>query len=143
MTDPKTPLLETRITLIVPVPVTGADGKEAKRDSITMRRPQTRHAKRLAVVIGADLVRILLADDAVDENGKVKIAREKIAGDLITVLMSQDRLDALTGIVADMCGETAELIDALDLVDLFAVAKAFTNFFPSLQSFASTISQPS
>ncbi|UWF60987.1 DNA adenine methylase [Brucella sp. 2716] len=56
MTKP-TPKLEVKIKLDFPVPVKGEDGKEASRDTVTMRRPRTIHVKRLAVLLGTDVLK--------------------------------------------------------------------------------------
>jgi hypothetical protein len=138
-----TPALKALVTipLSVPLPVKDAEGKEASRTSLTMRRPKTRHAKRLAVIIGPHVVSGVLAGET------DKVDARELAQSVFQALFCQDKLDALTEIIADMCGEKAEQIDDLDLVDLWAVAVGFAGFFPALQSFASTslqaIVQPS
>lgn len=125
------------IPLTYPVPVPDADGKEARRTKLTLRRPKTRHAKRLAVAIGPDLVNGLMAGgdtDAVDMTA--------LASQVISALVSADRLEALTAIIADMCGEKVEVIDDVDLVDLVKVGVAFADFFPALRSFGLSKLQP-
>lgn len=118
------------IPLQVPVPVAGADGKQAERSKLTLARPRTRHLKQLAVAIGPELVKALLAE------GDVKnVDMAALAETVVTALFTQERLDALTAIVADMAGESVDTIDALDLLDLMEVGKAVLAFFPALQSF--------
>lgn len=137
MTSPNTPLLhEITIPLSVPVPVSDGDGKAAQRASIIMKRPKTRHAKRLAVVIGPDLLKGILGDASDDE----KVDAKALAANVFEALMSEDKLDALTAIIADMCGEKPELIDDLDPLDLWQIAVKFADFFPVLQSFMSSAS---
>lgn len=140
MTKAALPPLEVTIPLAFPVTVKDAEGKEAERAKLVMRRPKTRHAKRLAVVIGADLARMLLSDDTLGDDGELEIDMAEVGKDLVASLMSADRLDALTEIIADMCGEKPELIDELDPLDLFELGKGFIDFFPSLKSFGSTTS---
>ncbi|MCO5082663.1 MAG: hypothetical protein M9955_13530 [Rhizobiaceae bacterium] len=132
-----TPKASIEITLTYPVPVRDADGKERAVTRITLGRPRTKHAKRLAAAIGPDLLKGFLADTP-DGN----IDKEALAVDVVTALASADRLDAITAIVADMCGEDVAIIDDLDLVDLLAVGKAFAGFFPALRSFTLSRSAP-
>jgi len=119
------------VPLRFPVDVPGADGKPAKRTEIELGRPKTRHVKRLAVLLGADLARMLV-EEVEEEAGKIKVDAPKVAQELINMLLQPGRLDDLTAIVADMCREHASVIDELDPVDLFAVGKAFLGFFPEL-----------
>ncbi len=53
---------QIEIPLSVPVTVAAADGKEAERSKLVMRRPKVRHTKWLAALIGKDLVNILAGD---------------------------------------------------------------------------------
>lgn len=128
---------EIPIPLSVPVAVAGADGKGAERSMLVMRRPKVRHAKRLAALIGADIVSELMGQlpkGATAEEAGEKLDGRALVADLLPKLMSQERLDAFTEIVADMCDEETAIIDDLDLVDLVAVGKAFLDFFPALRS---------
>lgn len=123
---------QIEIPLSVPVTVTGADGKDAERSKLTMRRPKVRHTKRLAALIGKDLIDILAGDDGVtDKDGKT-IARE-----IFGHLLNQDKLDGLTLLLADLCGEDEAVIEDIDAVDIVTVGWAFAAFFPALQSLAS------
>lgn len=126
---------QIEIPLSVPVTVPGADGKEAQRVKLTMTRPKVRHTKWLAALIGKDLVNILAGDDgASDKDGKT-IARE-----IFGQLLNQEKLDGLTLLVADLCGENQAVIDDIDAADIMAVGMAFAGFFPALQSVASGLS---
>jgi len=120
------PQSEISITLSWPVPTEKAGTEITK---LVMRRPKTRHAKGLAIVIGPDVAKSLLAEDG-------KIGSQEIAENVITALMTADKLEALTLIVADLCGVEAKVIDDLDLIDLVAIGKAMLGFFPALQSIA-------
>lgn len=134
-------LREVDVSLSVPVPVTGADGKEAERSKLTLRRPKVQHAKRLAALIGADMLDILLS--ASDEDLKdisASIEGRKLVADVLRKLMAEDRLDGLTALIADLCDEDKATIDNVDLVDLPALAVAFGGFFPKLQSAMSGLS---
>lgn len=122
---------EVKIPLAVPVPVEGADGKPAKRDSFTMYRPNVAHAKQLAVLIGPKLASQLMSD------GKANIDDVDIGGlitELSSTLLTTDGLDSLTGIVASMSREETAFIDQLDWLDLVSVGKALLDFFPALRS---------
>lgn len=91
-------------------------------------------SSRLAVLLGVDLARMLLAEEdtgteaALTEAGQADRNR-KVALDLVTTLLSQDRLDALTTLIADLCNEDAGFIDDVDVVDLLEIGKAFLGFF--------------
>ncbi|MBX8799222.1 hypothetical protein HBA92_00465 [Ochrobactrum sp. MR28] len=136
------PVLQVSIPLSVPVPVTGADGKEATRDKIIMRRPRTVHAKRLAILIGADLFKSLFADAGEAAVQTDKVDARKLASDVFASLLTASKLEELTVIIADMCTETPQFIDDLDPLDLLEVAKGFADFFPKLQALASGTSAP-
>jgi hypothetical protein len=128
---------EIPVSLKFPVPVRAEDGKKASRNLIVVKRPRTRHAKRLAALFGAEIVSELMGQlpegaDTADS----QIDGRRLVADLLPKLMTSDRLDALTGIVADMCDEDPALIDDLDLVDLVELGKAFLGFFPALRSLA-------
>lgn len=128
---------EVKIPLSFPIPVKGSDGKDAKRDVLTMRRPKTRHAKQLAAICGADLLEMIADAPAAEDGQQLMVDKAKIAADLAKRLVTIENLDAFTAIVADMCGEEPAIIDELDVADLLEVAKGFAGFFPSLQSFVS------
>ncbi|WP_244636182.1 MULTISPECIES: hypothetical protein [unclassified Brucella] len=98
MTKP-TPKLEVKIKLDFPVPVKGEDGKEASRDTVTMRRPRTIHVKRLAVLLGADVLKGIIGEQ---EPSAVKIDKDnvdvaKLAVDVISALFVRETLDELRG----------------------------------------------
>jgi hypothetical protein len=136
---------EVTIPLAVPVQVPSGDGRGAERSKIVMRRPKLRHAKRLAVVLGADLVGALMSGAPEYEAGADKAARldrRAFIAELVPKLMSEDRLDVVTEVIADMCGEQKATIDDLDLLDLIAVGKGLLNFFPALRSLELTGSGP-
>lgn len=133
MTQPASPFVA--VPLSFPVPVKDAEGKDRSINSLTLWRPRTKHAKRLAVAIGPDMLRGFMADTP-DAN----VDMEALAVDVLTALVRADRLDAITAIVADMCKEDAAVIDDLDLVDLVKVGTAFMGFFPALQSFMLSMS---
>lgn len=99
---------EVKITLAVPVPVEGADGKPAKRDSFTMFRPNVAHAKQARCADWSKLASQLMSD------GKAKIDDVDIGGlitELSSTLLTTDGLDSLTGIVASMSREESAFID--------------------------------
>lgn len=132
-------LTQLEIPLAFPVPVKGADGKEAERSKLTMRRPKTRHAKRLAVLVGKDVLDALInSEDKGEEQEQPETGGRELVVQILGRLLSAESLDGLTGLIADMCGEEPELIDELDILDLMAVGGAFLRFFPALQSAALT-----
>lgn len=135
--------LEVKISLDFSVPVKGADGKEATRDSVTMRRPRTVHVKRLAVLLGADILKGIIGDQ---QPSAVKLDKDnvdmgKLAVDVISKIFDYAVLDELTKIIASMCDEEPEFIDQIDPCDLMKFAQGFVDFFPALRSFASTSSE--
>lgn len=134
---------QIEVTLTIPVKVPGADGKEAERSKIVLQRPKLRHTKRLAALIGADVLEALLSGDSDIASAveTAKIEGRKLMLDVLGKLMDTDRLDGLTALIADLCGEDKVTIDDIDLVDLPAVAAGFAGFFPALQSVMSGLSQ--
>lgn len=124
--------LPTRIDVALQVPVTvnAADGKEAERTKVTLRRPKVRHAKTLAGLIGQDLVEILTADADKGAQMDGMVLGKQILGRL----MERESLDGVTALIADLCNEDVAVIDDIDLIDLPAVAMAFAGFFPALRS---------
>lgn len=135
----KTTLIHTvDVPLIFPVSVAGADGKEAQRPILTMRRPKVRHAKRLAALIGQDVVSTLMASAGDAPMAQLQdVDGRALVKDVLGKLLQRDALEELTAILADMCGEKPSVVDELDLVDLVEVGGAFLRFFPALRSAAS------
>lgn len=123
------------VPLQVPVTVPAADGKQAQRSTITLRRPKTRHTKQLAVLLGQDLVEILT------ENPDHKVSGLELGKKIIARLIKAESLDGLTNLIADLAGEAPAVIDDIDLIDLPAIAMAFAGFFPQLRSMMSSVSQ--
>lgn len=132
-------LHQVTVPLSVPVTVAGADGKSAERSSLVLKRPKVRHAKRLAALVGSDVIDALLNSEDIKSGS---IEGRKLITDTLRKLLSDDRLDGLTAIIADLSGETAAVIDDVDAVDLPAVAMAFAGFFPALQSALAGLSRP-
>jgi len=134
-------LTTATVTLLVPVAVDASDGKPAARSQITLKRPKVRHAKRLAVLIGSDLLESLMAGDG-DKASLTDVDGRKLVVDLLGKLLDEDRLYGLTSVIADLAGEDVSVIDDIDLIDLPAVAMAFAGFFPGLQSAIAGLSKP-
>lgn len=134
-------LTKVDVPLSVPVAVEASDGKTAERSTITLRRPKVRHAKRLAVLFGSDLVETLLSG-AEGKTDVASIEGRKLITDVLRKLFDEDRLDGLIEIIADLAGENKSVIDDIDLVDLPDVAMAFAGFFPQLQSAIAGLSKP-
>lgn len=126
------------VALEYPVTVKDADGKDASRSNVTMHRPNTAHVKRLAVLLGADLLKAVLGSGDKAELEKIDAARLFL--DIVDSIFTKDALDELTSIIASMCNETADFIDRLDPVDLMQLLKGMVDFFPALRSFASSSS---
>lgn len=131
-------LPKVTVPLSVPVIVQAADGKSAERSSLTLTRPKVRHAKRLTVLVGKDMLEALINSDAISDDGKVskltKAEGRQLITDLLQNLLSEDRLQGITDLIADLAGEEASVIDDVDLVDLPSIALAFAGFFPALRS---------
>jgi len=122
------PLLLTKIDvpLQVPIPVSGEGGSERQIATLTFRRPKARHIKRLAIIIGPELVTGFLEREDVQA--------EALASRVVEALMGQEKLDAMFELIADLAGEDVAVVEEIDTIDLFAVGKAFLGFFPALQS---------
>lgn len=132
---------EAKITLTVPVTVAGADGKTAERSTLTMRRPKLRHTKRLAALIGEDILSVLVGgEDAKADEPKKEDDRALVVA-VVGKLLTRERLDEATAILADLCGEDVAVIDDLDPLDLVRIAEALGDFFPKLQSALASLSQ--
>ena len=129
-------LTEISVPLQVPVPVVDAEGKKADRSKIILKRPKVRHAKRLAVLIGPQLLTDFLGSD--DD----KLDRVALAENIISALMTSDRLEELLAILADMMGEAPAFVEDIDIIDLPEIGKAMIGFFPALQSLTHTPSAP-
>ncbi len=134
-------LTTVTVPLSVPVAVAASDGKPAERSEITLNRPKVRHAKRLAVLVGSDLLESLMAGDG-ESASLGDVDGRKLVVDLLGKLLDEDRLDGLTHVIADLAGEDVSVIDDIDLIDLPAVAMAFSGFFPGLQSAIAGLSKP-
>lgn len=129
-------LTQIDITLQVPVPVTDKEGKQAERGKITLRRPKTKHAKRLAALIGPDLLKGFLS------SGDDKVDTMALVGNIVEAMMTTERAEGLTAVLADMLGETPEFVDDIDVVDLPEIGRALLGFFPALQSLVLSLSAP-
>lgn len=128
-----TPKTSINVSLDFSVPVKGEDGKAATRDTITIKRPRTAHAKRLAALIGADFAKALLSSgDAKNVDAK------ELFSTLSVKLFEPSVLDELISIIASMCDESPAFVDELDVEDMFKILKALTGFFPALQSLMSS-----
>lgn len=123
--------LSVTIPLAVPVTVALLDGKTAERTSITLRRPNVGNAKALAVLLGPELARLLMSEVSA---GRKDVDIGQIVDRLAVTLMTNDSLDLLTSVIANMAQETKDFIDRLDWLDLAAIGKALLDFFPALQS---------
>jgi len=110
------------------------DGARTEIDRLIMRRPTLRQAKDLAVIGGKELARIIMGEARRGDNAEIDIeaAVEKMA----ETLLNKDSLDGLTQVLADMTGQSAKVIDALDWLDIVSVLKAFAGFFPARRSSA-------
>lgn len=123
--------LSVTIPLAVPVTVALLDGKTAERTSITLRRPNVGNAKALAVLLGPELARLLMSEVSA---GRKDVDIGQIVDRLAVTLMTNDSLDLLTSVIANMAQETKDFIDRLDWLDLAAIGKALLDFFPALRS---------
>jgi len=123
----------TTVPLSVPVDLRTAEGDGQVVSLLVLRRPKTKHVKKLVALAGPDFVTAVFGD------GSVQVKPEQVVGALAG-LVTADRLDGLTEIVADLCGVEAAVIDELDPDDLPAVVGALAGFFPALRSLGSSSS---
>jgi hypothetical protein len=115
------------VPLSYPVPVDG----DAEIPQLTFKRPKTRTIKKLAALIGGEAVKAIMAE--VGEGSGEDVSREAIVG-LLGDLMTEEKLDGLTDIIADLCDHTAAVIDEIDPLDWPAVFEGIADFFPGLVS---------
>lgn len=129
------PALKRSITIELQFPLTvkDADGKSAKRDELTMHRPTFAEAKKLALIIGPHFLKEFMAGDKSTE-----IDAQAIAGEALSAIATEEGLAGITEVIASLCGESVEIIDQLDWLDLVPVGKAVFDFFPALQSIVPT-----
>lgn len=119
--------LTVTIPLAVPVVVKSTDGKDANRDSFTLKRPKLGHAKRLTALVGPQFASAFMSGG--DELDSTEFVKEALGA-----LTKPETLDGVLDIIADMCGEERSFLEGLDLIDLPKIGKAFIDFFPALQS---------
>ncbi|WP_037545556.1 phage tail assembly protein, partial [Stappia stellulata] len=132
MSDPVTePKRQISIPLDFPVDEKTKDG-DRTHSSLTMKRPRTKHVKKLVALLGADFPAKLFG--AAGTGKAADAAADKAAAEALALLTEPERLDGLTEILADMCGVAATVIDDLDPMDLVAVGRATLDFFPALMS---------
>lgn len=131
-------LTHVDVPLSVPVPVEGADGKMAERSKLVLKRPKVRHTKMLAALVGSDIIDTLINADAAQGD---KVADRQLVIDVLQKLLSPERLDGATRLIADLAGEDVSVIDEVDAIDLPAIFMAFGDFFPKLQSAVAGILQ--
>lgn len=128
------PLLQVPIPLIVPIPSVEDGGKPATISTLTVRRPKAKHAKRLVAMFGPEILKGLIQEAG--EGSGQNVDGRKFMADLAQTLLTPERLDVLTEVIADMCGVSTDSANELDLADMWQVGKAVLSFFPALQSFA-------
>lgn len=127
MTNATPTLLQSiEVPLQVPIPIKSEGGADRQIAKIVLHRPKARHAKRLAVIIGPHIIQGFLDTE--------EVQKEVLAGRVVEALMTDEKLDAIFELVADLAREDLANVNELDLVDLMAVGKAFVGFFPALQS---------
>lgn len=129
-------LTHVDVPLTVPVPVKGEDGRMAERSKLVLKRPKVRHTKMLAALVGSDIIDTLINSDAAQGD---KGADRQLVIDILQKLLSPERLEGVTRLIADLAGEDVSVIDEVDAIDLPAIFMAFGGFFPKLQSAAAGI----
>lgn len=122
---------QIKIKLSVPVKVVGKDGKSASRDEIILSRPKLAQAKRLAIIIGPQFIKGLMNEADNEKSNQPDM--KSIIVDVIEGLATGDGLDELIAIIAEMSGETVEVLNDLDWLDIIPVVSGFLGFFPTLQ----------
>lgn len=148
--------MSNKLSITVPlsfaIATKGKDGVAKMLDNLTIARPKTRHVKKLATIVGADVLKALISaptrpavaiPPAEPVEGDVKPPADEIdmaalATDVLPSLLSPQKLDDFLGLIADMASLTADEVGELDPADFIAVLVAVAGFFPALQSIASS-----
>ena len=136
-----------RVLLAVPLSIV-VDGRSTEVHDVTVKRPRTRHAIRLAAIIGADLVRAVVGDLAVDVTGTIDpkaidhIDIDRLIETVIPALFDPNRLEATLELIGDLCGLGKDEAGDLDPADAIAIVREIAGFFPALQRFARPSSPP-
>ncbi|MBB4302364.1 hypothetical protein GGD81_001391 [Rhodobium orientis] len=128
----------TTIPLSVPADKVIDGGKVEQVGQLVMRRPRVRHVKQLIALLGPEIIKTLAGEDRA-ENLTKEGRLEEIGGEVIALLLSPDRLDGLSALLGDLCSQPAAVIDDLDPLDLWEVAKALVGFFIDSPSQLSSI----
>lgn len=127
------------VPLDYPVPVAGKDGSAETIDSLRFPRLKVRHVKKLAVLLGAEFVEALMAEEGISTIR----SDQKAAADAITkalsLLFDESRLDGFTALLADMAKVAPSVIDDIDAADMWRVGEALGGFFMESLSDLSSI----
>lgn len=135
--------MSNKLSITVPlsfaIATKGKDGAATMLDNLTVARPKTRHVKKLATIVGADILKALLGTSGTaDPSSADKIDMAALATEVLPSLLSPQKLDDFLALIADMASLTADEVGELDPADFIAVLVAVAGFFPALQSIASS-----
>lgn len=113
------------IPLQIPVTVKDKDGVLIEKTILVLHRPKTKHARKLAIIAGPELVKVLMGNVTGIDEKEIVIA-------LSDALLHEDKLAAVNELLANLAHEDESVIDNIDWVDLPAVLKGLAGFFPVL-----------
>lgn len=128
MTTPATipkiePATSYSIDLIFPVEDKDSEGKIKRQTTLILTRPKTRHIKKLALLLGADISNILMEKSENNEDLKKSFLS----------LFDIQKFDQLTDILAELCGVSKDAIDDIDPIDYPQFMEVISVFFPNLK----------
>jgi|GEM_PF-4035518 len=111
------------VTLTWPIPAEGG----AEITKLTFRRPKGKAIKKALALLGPDAVNAILDQDAANTT------RDKVISQLAG-LVTTDKLDGVSDLIGDLCGQPGAVIDEIDPADYPAIFKALGDFFPGITS---------
>lgn len=130
--------------ILVPLEFPIDCGENKSINEITIRRPKSKHVIKLTKIFGQSIINFVFDDsDGKSLTDKAAQLKEGV-GDFskIAELLSDDKIDALFALIADLAKLSVEEAEEIDLADLPAIGKGFIGFFPSLAKLTDKISSP-
>ena len=112
--------------------IPGETEDDAAVTGLRIKRPKTRHIIKLAAIVGKDIAGFIASADGKDAKQKLaKLSEGDAIGDLLSNLLTEEYLDRILDLLADLCGITPKQAGEIDLEDQIAIFKALAGFFTS------------
>ena len=112
--------------------IPGKDKDAAVLTGLRVKRPKTRHIIKLTAIVGKDIAGFIASSDGKDAKQKLAELSEGDAfGDLLSSLLTEEYMEKILELQAELCGITPEQAGEIDMVDQIAIFKALAGFFTS------------